>query len=45
MYMSQDRNKIDYVLKGKISGSAFSAVRFESKGEITLSAEMFGPAK
>src|SRR5262247_3660235 len=36
MFMSQDRSKIDYVLKGKISGSLFSAVRFESKGEITL---------
>ena len=45
MYMSQDRSKIDYVLKGKISGSLFSAVRLESKGEITLPADMFGPAQ
>jgi LEA14-like dessication related protein len=45
MYMSQDRSKIDYVLKGKISGSLFSAVRFESKGEITLPAGVFGPVQ
>jgi len=39
MYTSSDRSRIDYVLKGKISGSSFSAVRFESKGEINLPAE------
>jgi LEA14-like dessication related protein len=44
MYMSQDRSKIDYVLKGKISGSAFNTVRFESKGEIALPGELSGPA-
>jgi LEA14-like dessication related protein len=42
MYMSQDR-KIDYVLKGKISGSAFNTVRFESRGEITLPGEPPSP--
>ena len=45
MYMSADRSKIDYVLKGKIGGSTFSAVRFESKGEIPLPAQRFNPAQ
>ena len=45
MYMSQDRSKIDYVLKGKIGGSTFGTVRFESKGEITLPAGLVGPAQ
>jgi LEA14-like dessication related protein len=45
MFMSQDRSKIDYVLKGKISGSVFSTVRFESKGEISLPAAMVAPAQ
>jgi LEA14-like dessication related protein len=39
---SSDRSRIDYVLKGKIGGPTFSAVRFESKGEITLPAGMVG---
>ena len=39
-FVSGDRSKIDYVLKGKISGPVFGAVRFESKGEIALPAEM-----
>ena len=38
MYMSQERSKIDYVLRGKVSGSLFNTVRFESRGEIDLSA-------
>lgn len=37
LYAGSDRSRIDYVLKGKIGGSAFSAVRFESRGELTLS--------
>jgi len=45
MYMSEDRSRIDYVLRGKIGGSTFGAVRFESKGEISLPAQMFGPAQ
>jgi LEA14-like dessication related protein len=45
MYMSQDRSKIDYVLKGKIGGSTFNTVRFESKGEIALPAGLTGPAQ
>ena len=36
IYMSNDRSRIEYVLKGKISGPTFSAVRFESRGEMTL---------
>ena len=39
-FVSGNRSKIDYVLKGKIGSPVFSAVRFESKGEITLPAEM-----
>jgi LEA14-like dessication related protein len=37
MYMSEDHTHIDYVLKGKIGGSTWSPVRFESKGQIDLS--------
>jgi LEA14-like dessication related protein len=40
LFASGERSRIDYVLKGKIGGTAFGAVRFESKGEITLPAEM-----
>jgi LEA14-like dessication related protein len=40
MYMSEDRSRIAYVLKGKIGGSTFSAVRFESKGELSLPSAM-----
>ena len=35
LYTSSDR-RIDYVLKGKIGGSLFGTVRFESRGELTL---------
>lgn len=45
MYLSQDRGRIDYVIRGKIGGSAFGAVRFESKGEIVLPAPLLGPAQ
>jgi LEA14-like dessication related protein len=43
MYMSEDRSHIAYVLKGKIGGSTFSAVRFESKGELKLPTAMTAP--
>jgi hypothetical protein len=43
MYMSEDRSRIAYVLKGKIGGSTFSAVRFESKGELSLPSVMTAP--
>ena len=36
LYTSSDRSRIDYVLKGKIGGSLFGTVRFESRGELTL---------
>lgn len=42
VYMSNERSKMDYVLKGKIGGPTFSAVRFESRGEIPLPAELAG---
>jgi LEA14-like dessication related protein len=42
-YTSEDRSHIAYVLKGKIGGSTFSAVRFESKGELSLASVMPGP--
>ncbi|MBV8929317.1 MAG: LEA type 2 family protein [Mycobacteriaceae bacterium] len=31
-----DRSEIDYVLRGKIGGSTFGSVRFESRGELEL---------
>ena len=37
-FTSSDRSRIDYVLRGKISGPGFSSVRFESKGAIDLAA-------
>jgi LEA14-like dessication related protein len=43
LFMSSDRSRIDYVLKGKIGGPTFSAVRFESKGELTLPTALAGP--
>jgi hypothetical protein len=33
---SGDRSKIDYVLRGKVGGSTFGSVRFESRGELEL---------
>ena len=44
LYLSSDRSRIDYVLKGKIGGPTFSAVRFESKGELTLPSGQAGSA-
>jgi LEA14-like dessication related protein len=41
-FVSGDRSRIDYVLKGKIGGPVFGAVRFASKGEVTLPADMLG---
>jgi LEA14-like dessication related protein len=35
-FASGDRSKIDYVLRGKVGGSTFGAVRFESRGELEL---------
>jgi len=35
-FASGDRSKIDYVLRGKIGGSTFGSVRFESRGQLEL---------
>lgn len=35
-FASGDRSKIDYVLRGKVGGSTFGSVRFESKGQLEL---------
>jgi LEA14-like dessication related protein len=45
MYMDRgtDRTRVEYVLKGKISGATFSSVRFESKGELNLPASLVSP--
>jgi LEA14-like dessication related protein len=32
-----DRSRIDYVLRGKVGGSTFGSVRFESRGQLELS--------
>lgn len=45
MFVSGPGSKIDYVLKGKIAGTGFGAVRFESSGEITLPSELTGAAR
>jgi len=42
MASSGERSRVDYVLKGKINGPGFGAVRFESKGELSLPALMAG---
>ena len=31
-----DRTRVDYVLRGRLSGAGFGGMRFESKGEIDL---------
>jgi hypothetical protein len=33
-----DRSKVTYVARGKLAGSGFGGVRFESKGEFDLPA-------
>ena len=44
LYTSGDTSRIDYVLKGKIGGSLFGTVRFESRGELTLPGGSAAPA-
>ena len=39
------RGKLEYELTGRLAGPAFSSVRFNSKGEFTLPAELFGSGK
>jgi LEA14-like dessication related protein len=43
LYASPGTGKIDYVLKGKVNGATFGAVRFQSAGELTLPSAMSGP--
>lgn len=35
-FASGDRSKLDYVLRGKVGGSTFGSVRFESRGQLEL---------
>ncbi len=37
---SGERRRADYVLRGKLAGPAFAAVRFESRGELQLPAAL-----
>ena len=39
-----DKRKLAYQLRGKLGGSMFGSVRFESKGELDL-ANLAGPAR
>jgi LEA14-like dessication related protein len=39
-----DRTKLDFLARGKLSGSGFGSTRFESKGEFELPTGMSGPA-
>ena len=35
-FATGDRTRLDYELRGRLAGSGFGGVRFESKGELTL---------
>jgi len=39
------RGKLAYKMTGKLAGPAFNSVRFQSKGELTLPAEVFESGK
>jgi len=39
------RGKLEYEMTGRLAGPAFNSVRFNSKGELTLPAELFGSGK
>ncbi len=39
-----NRDKIEYELKGKLSGPLFRSVRFTSKGEVALPKDVYGAA-
>ena len=39
------RGKLAYKMTGKLAGPAFNSVRFQSKGELTLPAEIFESGK
>lgn len=42
---SEYRGKLEYEMTGRLAGSAFKSVRFNSKGEFTLPAELFESGK
>lgn len=42
---SEHRGKLEYGMTGRLAGPAFGSVRFSSKGELTLPAELFGRAR
>jgi hypothetical protein len=37
-FVMGDRSKVSFVVRGKLGGSAFGGMRFESKGEFDLPA-------
>ncbi len=39
------RGKLEYEMSGRLAGPAFNSVRFNTKGEFTLPAELFGSGK
>ena len=43
-FATGDRSKLDFVARGKLSGSGFGGSRFESRGEFELPAGLSGPA-
>ena len=43
-FATGDRSKLDFVARGKLSGSGFGGMRFESRGEFELPAALSGPA-
>ena len=43
--INEYRGKLAYEMTGKLAGPAFNSVRFQSKGELTLPAEIFESGK
>jgi LEA14-like dessication related protein len=43
-FATGERSKLDFVARGKLSGSGFGGTRFESRGEFDLPAGLSGPA-
>jgi hypothetical protein len=39
------RGKLEYEMTGRLAGPVFNSVRFNSKGEFTLPAELFGSGR
>jgi LEA14-like dessication related protein len=42
---SENRGKLEYEMTGRLAGPAFNSMRFSSKGEFALPAELFGSGK